>query len=71
MKNREELLINLIFGNETTFEINCADYIVEIYKYDKFMDEIKVILKKSGVKIVKEKLELDIKGPIWTIKVKK
>ncbi len=71
MKNREELLINLIFGNETTFVINCADYIVEIYKYDKFMDEIKVILKKSGVKIVKEKLELDIKGPIWTIKVKK
>ncbi len=71
MNSKEELLVDLIFGEKTEFEINVSNYIDELYKYDKFIVEIKSILKKSKVTIVKEKLELSPNGPIWSIKVKK
>ncbi len=71
MNSKEELLVDLIFGKKTEFEINVSNYIDELYKYDKFIVEIKSILKKSKVTIVKEKLELSPNGPIWSIKVKK
>lgn len=71
MKNKDDLLYDLIFGEKDEYEINLSDYLEELYKYDRFIDEIKSILKKSKVTIVKEKLELDAKGPIWILKVKK
>ena len=71
MKNKDDLLYNLIFGDKDEYEINLSDYLEELYKYDRFIDEVKLILKKSKVTIVKEKLELDVKGPIWILKVKK
>lgn len=71
MNSKEELLVDLIFGEKTEFEINVSNYIDELYKYDKFVLEMKSILKKSKVAIVKEKLELSPNGPIWSIKVKK
>jgi hypothetical protein len=71
MKDREELLVGLIFGADTEYSINISDYIEEVYKYDRFVVEIKSILKKSKVSIIRESLELDKNGPIWTIKVKK
>ena len=71
MKDREELLVSLIFGEQTEYSINISEYIEELYKYDRFIEEVKSILKKSKVTIIKESLELDKNGPIWTIKVKK
>jgi hypothetical protein len=71
MKDKEELLISLIFSEQTEYSINISEYIEELYKYDRFIEEIKSILKKSKVNITRESLELDKNGPIWTIKVKK
>jgi hypothetical protein len=71
MKDREELLVSLIFGEQTEYSINISEYIEELYKYDRFIEEVKSILKKSKVTIIKESLELNKNGPIWTLKVKK
>ena len=71
MKDKEELIVSLIFGEQTEYSINIAEYLDEVYKYDKFVEEVKFILKKSKVTILKETLEIDKNGPIWTIKVKK
>lgn len=71
MKNKDDLLYDLIFGEKDEYEINVSDYLEELYKYDRFIDEIKSILKKSKVSIIKERLELSENGPIWILKVKK
>jgi len=71
MNKKEKLLIDLIFGEKFDFTINISEYIEEPYRYDRFVDEIKSILIISEVAIVSEILELNKKGSIWTIKVKR
>lgn len=71
MKNKEDLFYDLIFGEKEEYTINISDYLEELYKYDRFIDEVKSILKKSKVSVIKEKLELSENGPIWILKVKK
>jgi len=71
MKTKEELIYDLIFSEKTEFKINIAEYIESIYKYDKFIEEIKEVLKKSKVSIVREKIDLDSKSAVWNLKVKK
>lgn len=71
MKNKDDLLYDLIFGTKEEYEINLSDYLEELYKYDRFVDEVKSILKKSKVSIIKERLDLSENGPIWILKVKK
>ena len=71
MKNKEDLFYDLIFGEKEEYTINISDYLEELYKYDRFVDEVKSILKKSKVSVIKEKLELSENGPIWILKVKK
>ena len=71
MKDREELLVSLIFDEQTEYSINISEYIEEIYKYDRFIEDVKSILKKSKVTIIRESIDLDKNGPIWIIKVKK
>ena len=75
MKSKEDLIYNLIFSKENEFEIDMADYIKKIYKYEDFISEIKKVLFKSkvmivseGVEIVNESKEVEI---IWRLKVKK
>jgi hypothetical protein len=70
-KNKEELVYKLIFSDEEDFIITTSDYIEDIYKYDRFIDDIKSILKKSKVQILKEKIELDSKTATWILKVKR
>ena len=72
MTKKDALLFDLIFGEKTDFVINISEYLEQdIYKYDRFIDEVKSILDKSSVTLVSENLDLNKKGPIWTIKVKK
>lgn len=68
---KNKLIYDLIFSENNDFTINISEYITDIYKYDKFVDEIKKILKKSKVTIVKEKINLDTNSVIWEIKVSK
>ena len=71
MKDKEALIYDLIFSETTEYKIDIAEYIEDIYKYDKFIDEIKSVLKKSKVTIVKEKVDLESKSAVWNLKVKR
>jgi len=71
LKAREDLIYDLIFSEVNEYNINISDYIEDIYKYDRFIDDIKTVLKKSKVSIIKEKIELDESNVIWNLKVKK
>jgi hypothetical protein len=72
MTKKDALLFDLIFSEKSDFVINISEYLdQDIYKYDRFIDELKTILEKSAVTLISENLDLNKKGPIWTIKVKK
>lgn len=71
MNKREDLIYDLIFSDKTDFEIDISEYITDIYKYDRFIDDIKKILRKSKVSVVKERVDLNSKYSIWNLKVKK
>ena len=51
--------------------MDLADYVDNIYQYDYFIDDIKMILKKSKVKIVKSLVTVDSKTATWKLKVNK
>lgn len=71
MKEKDELIYDLIFSEKWNYSIDISDYIKNIYEYESFVDEIKEILKKSKVKIMKSALVVDSKTAIWELKVKK
>ena len=69
--DKDSLIYDLIFSETTVYSIDISKYISDMYKYDKFIDEIKSVLKKSKVSIIKEKIMVDSVSVIWEIKVKK
>ena len=69
--NKEELIYDLIFSEKFEFKIDIAEYVEDIYQYDDFIQEMKIILKKSKVKVLKSVVTVDSKTAIWTLKVKK
>ncbi len=71
MKNKNELIYDLIFSEKFDYEIDMSNYIEDIYKYEDFVTEIKKVLKKSKVKIIKSEVKLDSKTAIWQLKVNK
>ena len=68
---KEDLIYQLIFSEEESFDIKVSEYTEDIYKYDRFISEIKEILKKSKVHISKERVELEEDCVIWFLKVKR
>lgn len=71
MKKKEELIYGLIFGEETSYVIDLGEFVEDIYDYDSLVDEIKSILRKSKVTIVKSSIKVDSKTALWELKVKK
>jgi hypothetical protein len=71
MKNKDELVYDLIFSEKNNYIIDVGEYIVDIYKYDEFIDDIKQILHKSKVIIVNNSIDVDSKTVTWKLKVKK
>lgn len=71
MKSKDDLIYDLIFNESIEFQIDIADYIDDIYQYDDFVYDMKKVLKKSKVKILKSEVNLDSKTAIWNLKVKK
>lgn len=68
---KEDLIYQLIFSEEESFEIKVSEYTQDIYKYDRFINEIKDILKKSKVVISKEKVDLEEDCVLWSLTVKR
>jgi hypothetical protein len=71
LKNTDELIYQLIFSDDIDFTIDIANYIEDIYQYNDFIFNIKSVLKKSKVKVLKSDIKLDSKTAIWKLKVKK
>jgi hypothetical protein len=71
VQNREELIYDLIFSENSDYKINLSNYVDDIYQYEDFVEEIRVILKKSKVKVIKTKILVDSKTAIWNLKVSK
>jgi hypothetical protein len=71
VKIKDDLIYDLIFSEKLVFKIDISEYINDIYLYDVFVDEIRIILKKSKVNIIKSTVKLDSKTAIWELKVKK
>ena len=71
MKTKDELIYDLIFSETISYRIDIAEYLDDIYKYEEFVGEIKKVLKKSKVNIVKSSVLVDSKTAIWELKVKK
>lgn len=71
MKNKSDLLYDLIFSENMSYKIDISDYIDDIYNHDEFVSEMKDILKKSKVSIVKSTVVIGSKTAIWELKVKK
>jgi hypothetical protein len=71
VKNKDELIYDLIFSEKFDYEIDMSNYIEDIYKYEEFITEIKKVLKKSKVKIIKSEVKLDSKTAVWQLKVNK
>lgn len=71
MKQTDNLIYELIFSEFEDFEIIVSDYIVDIYTYDRFITQIKDILKKSEVLIIKESVEILTDKVKWKMKVKR
>jgi hypothetical protein len=71
VKSKNDLIYDLIFSIDSLFIIDLSDYVEDIYLYDDFVDEIKIILKKSKVTVAKSTIKIDSKTAIWELKVKK
>jgi len=71
LRDKDELIYDLIFSETTVYEIHVEQYIVDIYKYDRFIDNVKEILRKSKVDIVKEKINVEANSVVWRIVVSK
>ena len=71
VRDKKELIYDLIFSEKLDYKINIADYVDDIYQYDDFVEDMKIVLKRSKVKIVKSVVVVDSKTAIWQLKVKK
>jgi hypothetical protein len=71
MKQTDDLIYELIFSESKDFEIIVSDYIVDIYTYDKFIMQIKAILNKSEVYVIKESVKVLTDEVKWKLKVRK
>lgn len=71
VKNKDDLIYDLIFSPENHFDINLGDYVDDIYQYDDFVEHIKFVIKKSGATIVKSTIKVDSKTAHWELKLKK
>ena len=71
LKSKDDLIYELIFTEQVEFKIDVSKFIDDIYQYDEFITDIKSILKKSKVKIIKSEINLDSKTAVWNLKVRK
>jgi hypothetical protein len=71
VKTKDDLIYDLIFSDETIYIINLSEYVSDIYSYEDFVDDVKLVMKKSKVTIIKSTIKVDSKTATWELKVKK
>jgi dihydroneopterin aldolase len=71
VKSKDDLIFDLIFSENSVYNIDISDYVSDIYKYEEFVTDIRKVLKKSKVSIIKSSVVLDSKTATWELKVRK
>ncbi len=71
MKEKDSLIYDLIFSEKTEFNINVGDFVKDIYKYEDFINEIRLILKKSKVTVQSSQVLITDVSVVWQLKVSK
>ncbi len=71
MKEKDSLIYDLIFSEKTEFKINVGDFVKDIYKYEDFINEIRLILKKSKVTVQSSQVLITDVSVVWQLKVSK
>lgn len=71
VREKNDLIYELIFSKETDYIIDIGDYIEDIYEFDEFVSDIKTILKRSKVTIVRNSVDVNDKTVKWKLKIKK
>jgi hypothetical protein len=70
-EKNDNLIYDLIFSDNTYYLIDISEYINDIYDYELFIGNIRKILKKSKVRVIRSEIKLDSKTVLWDLKVKK
>ena len=68
---KDSLIYDLIFSEIDQFNIDISEYADDIYEYDEFVSNIKKILKKSKVEIIKSNIIANSKTVMWDLEIKK
>lgn len=71
MDKKQELIYRLVFEYQASYLIDLGEFVDDIYRYDEFVDEIRDVLRKSKVMIVKSSIKVDSKTAVWELKLKK
>ncbi len=71
VKDKNDLIYNLIFSNQTDYVIDIGEYISDIYKFEDFVNNIRDILKRSKVSVVRHSVDVDSKTVVWKLRIKK
>jgi len=67
----EQLIHDIIFGNEVKIKINILDYIEDLIYYEEFIKKVTDVLKRSGIDLHDEEVNLKKNDIIWTFIAKK
>lgn len=71
MKNKDDLIYDLIFSENAKYKIDISEYVSDIYKYEEFVSDIKSVLKKSKIGVLKSSVILNSKTAIWDLSLRK
>jgi len=67
----EQLIHDIIFGYEAKIKINMLDYIDDLIYYEEFIKKVTDVLKRSGIDLHDEEVNLKKNDIIWTFVAKK
>jgi len=67
----EQLIHDIIFGTDVKIKVNILDYIDDLIYYEEFIKKITDVLKRSGIDLFDEEVNLKKNDIIWTFIAKK
>ena len=67
----EQLIHDIIFGTDVEIKINILDYIEDLIYYEEFIKKVTDVLKRSGIDLHDEEVNLKKNDIIWTFIAKK
>jgi len=70
LSKKEQLIVSLLFSNKIVYDINIEEYSQAECRSD-FRDEIRTILKRSGIVITEDRIVHKDEKIIWKIEIKK